>query len=84
MVDICQEGHSQKSAPQKRHMAYLRWCTCCAPRKPSGWDGEVIRHTIHLGRVGSPSTWSPELLGPGKVTKLRPNRVCAFVGYLRT
>jgi len=84
MVDICQEGHSQKSAPQKRHMAYLRWCTCRAPRKPSGWDGEVIRHTIHLGRVLSPSTWSPELLGPGKVTKLRPNRVCAFVGYLRT
>ena len=24
MVDICQEGHSQRSAPQRRHMAHLR------------------------------------------------------------
>ena len=45
--------------------------------------GEVIRCTTHLGRVCSPSTWLPELLGP-KGTKLRPNRVCAFVEYLRT
>ena len=73
MVDICQEGHSQKSAPQKRYTAHLRWHTCCAPRKPNGWDGEAIRHTIHLRRVCLPSTWLPELLGPGKLTKLRPN-----------
>ena len=39
--------------------------------------GEVIRCTAHLGRVRSPSTWSPELLGPGKGTKHRPNQVCA-------
>ena len=31
-----------------------------------------------------PSTWSPELLGPGKGTKRRPNRVCAFGEYTRT
>jgi len=24
---------------QKRHMAHLRRCTCCTPRKPSSWDG---------------------------------------------
>ena len=24
MVDICQKGHSQRSAPQRRHMAHLR------------------------------------------------------------
>ena len=39
MVDIHQEGHSQRSAPQKRHTAHLRRCTHCAPRKLSGWDG---------------------------------------------
>ena len=42
-VDIRQEGRSQRSAPQKRHTAHLR--RSCAPRKPSGWDGEVIRRT---------------------------------------
>ena len=38
MVDIHQEGRSQKSAPQKRHTAHLRWCSHCAPRKPNCWD----------------------------------------------
>ena len=38
MVDICQEGRSQRSAPQRRHRAHLRRCSCSAPRKPSGWD----------------------------------------------
>ena len=32
MVDICQEGHSQRSAPQRRYMAQLRRCFHCAPR----------------------------------------------------
>ena len=32
-VDIHQEGHSQRSAPQKRHMAHLRQHSHCAPRK---------------------------------------------------
>ena len=44
--------------------------------------GEVIRCPAQLVRVCSPSTWSPELLGPGKGTKRRPNRVCAFVENL--
>ena len=38
MVDIHQEGHSQRSAPQRRHMAHLRWHSCGAPRKLRGWD----------------------------------------------
>ena len=38
MVDIPWEGHSQRSAPQKRHTAHLRQRSRCAPRKPSGWD----------------------------------------------
>ena len=39
MVDISQEGHSQRSAPQKRHTAYLRSRAGCAPRKLSSRDG---------------------------------------------
>ena len=38
-VDICQEGHSQRSAPQRRHTAHLRWRSHCAPRKLKVWDG---------------------------------------------
>ena len=38
-VDICQEGHSQRSAPQRRHTAHLRWRCHCAPRKLKVWDG---------------------------------------------
>ena len=37
-VDICQEGHSQRSAPQGRHTAHLRQHSHCAPRKPSNCD----------------------------------------------
>ena len=39
MVDICQEGCSQRSAPQRRHTAHLRRHSHCTPRKPSSWDG---------------------------------------------
>ena len=39
MVDFCRQGHSQRSAPQKRHRAHLRWHSHCTPRKLSGWDG---------------------------------------------
>ena len=31
-----------------------------------------------------PSTWSLELLRPGKGPNCRPNQVCTFVEYLRT
>ena len=84
MVDICPEGHSQRSAPQKRHTAHLRWHSCLHPGNRVAGMGEVIRCTAHLGRVRSPSTWLPELLRPGKGTKRRPNQVYAFVEYTRT
>ena len=80
MVDIHREGRSQRSAPQKRYMAHLRRCTGCTPRKPSSRDGEGDK----LQQLRSPSTWSSELLGPGKATKCRPNRFCAFVEYVST
>ena len=51
----------------------LRKCTGCTPRKPSGRDGGGDKSQ----RPRSPNTWSPELLGPGKGTKRRPNQVCA-------
>ena len=38
MVDIHQEGCSQRSAPQRRHTAHVRWCSGGATRKPRGWD----------------------------------------------
>ena len=38
MVNIQQEGRSQRSAPQKRHMAHLRRHAYCTPRKPSDWS----------------------------------------------
>ena len=38
MVDIHQEGRSQRSSPQKRHTAQLRRCVHCTPRKPSCLD----------------------------------------------
>ena len=84
MVEICQEDCSQRSAPQRRHRAHLRRHSHCAPGNQAAGTGEVIRCTAHLRRVCSPSTWSPELLGPGKGIKLRPNRVCVFVEYPRT
>ena len=49
MIGIHQEGRSQGSGPQRRHTAHLRWCSCCADRKPSDWDGEVIRRTAPPG-----------------------------------
>ena len=73
VVDICQEVHSQRSAPQRRHTANLRWRSGGAPRKPSLWDwGGDKMHCIP-GRARSQSTWSLELLGPGKGAKHRPN-----------
>ena len=35
MVDICQEGCTQRSAPQRRHTALLRQHSHCTPRKTS-------------------------------------------------
>ena len=42
-VDICQECHSQRSAPQRRHTAHLKWCSHDAP-------GISTQDTAHLGQ----------------------------------
>ena len=48
-VDICQEGCSQTSAPQKRHTAHLKRHTCCTPRIPNGWYGGGDKTHCPLG-----------------------------------
>ena len=71
LADICQEGRSLTSAPQRRHMAHLRWYSCSAPG--SGQDQGGDKTHGPPGTVCSPSTWLSELLGPGKGTKRMPN-----------
>ena len=68
MIDIRREGHSQRSASQKRHTAHLRRRAHCIPRKPSSRDRGGDK-----SKWRSPNTSSPELLGPGKGTKCRPD-----------
>ena len=65
-VDICPKSRSQRSAPQRRHMAHLRWHSCCAARKLSDWDRGEDKMHHPAGRVRSSSIRSPELLGLGK------------------
>ena len=55
----------------------LRRCAGCTPRKPSSRDGGGVKSQ----RPRSPNTWSPELLGHGKGTKRRLNRVRASEDY---
>ena len=82
-VDIRQEGHSLRSAPQRRHTAHLRQCSHGESGKLSGQMQEVIK-TYHAPRtVRLPRTWSPELLRPGKGTKCTPSLVCALAEYPR-
>ena len=58
MVDIHQEVQGLRSAPQRRHLAYLRRCSRCTSRKPSSWDlgGDKTHQTP--GTAHLPSTWS--------------------------
>ena len=58
----------------------LRLCASCTPRKPSDRDGGGNKSQ----QPRSPSTWSSELLRPGKGTKRRPDRVCTFEEYPST
>ena len=51
MVNICQEGHRQRSALQRRHMEPLRWRSHCTPRKQSSWDegSDKMHHLLGEG-----------------------------------
>ena len=61
MVDICQECHSLRSAPQRRRTAHLG-------NQVAG-TREVNKTYSPPGTVCSPNIWSPELFRPGKGTK---------------
>ena len=85
MVDICQGGRSQRSAPQRRHMAHLRWCSRCTPRTLSGWDrgGDkthrptwgVCAHQA-LGRRSCSDLGRAQKAGPTKSVPLWRTREC--------
>ena len=76
-VDICQEGHSLRSAPQRRHMAHLRGCSCGAPRKPSSSDqgGDKTHCIWGMCTCQAPGRLSCSDLGRAQNmgTKRRPN-----------
>ena len=59
---------------------HLTRCASCTPRKLSSRD----RGGDKSQQPCSPNTSSPELLGPEKVIKQRPNRICTFEEYLST
>ena len=84
MVDIHQEGHILRSAPRgdTRHT----WDGALVAHLGNRVTGprEVIKTHSPPETVCSPSTWLPELLGPGKGTKCTPNQVYALAEYLRT
>ena len=63
--DICQEGHSPRSTPQRRHMAHQRLVLSGHAQETR----EVIKTHGPPETVCSQSTWSPEILRPGKCTK---------------
>ena len=56
---------------------HLRRCAGCTPRKLTVRDGGGDKSQ----QPRLLNTWSPELLGPRKGTKRRPNRVCASEDY---
>ena len=60
MVDICQEGHSQRTASQRRHMAHLRRHSRFAHRKLSCWDQGGDK--THLPTWGECTHQAPGLL----------------------
>ena len=73
MVDICQEGHSQRSAPQRIHMAHLRCHSCCAPRKPRGWDrGGDNKHRPTWGVCAHQAPGHLSCLGLGRAQNTGP------------
>ena len=84
MVDIRWEGHSQRSAPRRYTRHTWEGTPIVHPENRAAGMGEAIRCTPTWGWLRLPSTWSPELLGPGKGTKRRPNQVCTFVECPRT
>ena len=79
MVNICQEGCSQRLAPQKRHMPHLRRCADCTPRKQSGRDGEAMSHSDRArqtpGHLNCSDLGRAQNTGPTESAPLRTTQV---------
>ena len=60
MVDICQECRSQRSAPQRRHTARLKWRSHDTPRTST-------QDTAHLGQCACQAPGHVSSWGLGKV-----------------
>ena len=71
-VDIHQEGPSQRSAPQRRHRAPLRWRSRCAPRKPSSWDQGGNKMHCTWGECAHQAPGHLSCLDLGRSTKAGP------------
>ena len=90
MVDIHQEGCSQRSAPQRRHTAHLRQHSHCAPRKLSTWvlGGDKTHHPTWgvcahqaLGRRSCSDLGRAQKAGPTKSVPLWRTRECEPEGF---
>ena len=71
-VDIHPESHSQRSAPQKRHMSHLKRRSRCAPRKPRSWDrgGDKMHCTWRVCACQAPGHL--RCLDLGQIQKVGP------------
>ena len=65
----CQEFYSLRLGPQRRHTTHLGLCPCSTHMNQAARTRKVHKTQGPHETVHSPSTWSPELLGPGKGTK---------------
>ena len=77
MVDICQEGRSQRSVPQRRHTAHLRWRSYFAPRKLSGWErGGDKTHCPTWGECAHQAHWAAQTWEGHKRQAQQSLRLC--------
>ena len=72
------------SSPEETQGTSEKACPLYTQKSKQLGQGRQQDTASNWGRLRLPSTWSLELLGPGKGTKRRPNQVCAFVEYPRT
>ena len=70
--DLHQEGHNQRSALQRRHMAHLRWCSHSVPRKPCGWDQGGDKMPCTCGECAHQAPGCLSCLDLGKAEKKGP------------
>ena len=79
IVDICREGHSQRSAPQKRHMTHPCVWEGAPVLNPENWAagmGEVITRSLQLGATPCAKhlvTWAAQTWEGHKTRQAQPS-----------